>query len=390
MRNDLPTMVNHLRKCPLQPSDVTDWACGQHINKYDRSSGSGPRSVSSTPAIAPQPMFLHPSSSHQPLQNIPGPSFQQFSTNPFISQPSLSPQLSPLLINNPSPTTIINAPIPLPHPPNANALGFLMHGSPNISSGPPSRPSSGPLSHLQGPSISRPQSQFSHGFDQQSFNIHIGRITVAAGLSISWTDNPEVRSVFRMFFPWVQLPSRKTLSRSVLPALQSSLRAQAQKETRGTNCTLQCDGWTGVNSHHLIAFMITVWPKVCIYVYSDIFFCYISSPGQIYSIRVHDAHGQEKNAENLLQLLLSVIEDVKNGWRSNVVAVCSDASGESRKARRLLREMYPHLVTLDCYAHQVCRDFCLYIYICLQFIDKPHCWRFLQMQLKCFGICGPR
>jgi len=73
---------------------------------------------------------------------------------------------------------------------------------------------------------------------------------------------------------------------------------------------------------------------------------------------VHDAHGQEKTAENLLEHLLSVITEVETDWGCHVVAVCSDASGESRKAQRLLREKFPHLVTPDCYAHQVCGHFC--------------------------------
>ena len=68
---------------------------------------------------------------------------------------------------------------------------------------------------------------------------------------------------------------------------------------------------------------------------------------------MHDAHGQAKNAENLLDLLLSVIDEVQTDWGCVVVAVCSDASGESQKARRLLRDKHPRLVTLDCYAHQV-------------------------------------
>lgn len=80
--------------------------------------------------------------------------------------------------------------------------------------------------------------------------------------------------------------------------------------------------------------MITVWPKVCIYV--GLIFCYISSPQQIHSIQVHDAHGQAKNAENILDLLLSVITEVQTDWGSMVAAVCSDASGESQKARKLL------------------------------------------------------
>jgi len=108
-----------------------------------------------------------------------------------------------------------------------------------------------------------------------------------------------------------------------------------------------------ISLHHLIAFMITVWPKVCVYV--RLIFCHISSLQQIHSIQVHDAHGQAKNAENLLALLLSVITEVRTDWGSTVVAVCSDASGESRKAQKLLREKHPHLVTLDCYAHQVWR-----------------------------------
>ena len=81
----------------------------------------------------------------------------------------------------------------------------------------------------------------------------------------------------------------------------------------------------------LIAFMITVWPKVCLD--ADVIHCCGLSLNQIHSIRVHDAHGQEKNAENLLELLFSVIEEVRTEWGANVVAVCSDASGESRKAQ---------------------------------------------------------
>ena len=40
-------------------------------------------------------------------------------------------------------------------------------------------------------------------------------------------------------------------------------------------------------------------------------------------------------------------------WGVKIVAVCTDASGESRKARKLLKAKLPHLVTPDCYVHQV-------------------------------------
>ena len=380
MRSDIATMLSHLRKCPLQPLDVTEWASREYATKYARSSRL---SAPFTPSLMVPSTSLHPSPSHQAMQNTLGLPFHQFSPSPYHPQPMLSPQLSPLHM---SPAMIINVPTPLPHPSETNALGFIMQESPNSSSGPPSRPTSGMSLYPQGLTISRPQSQQPRSFDQQGFGIHIGRMTVAAGLPLSWTDNPEVRSVFQMFFPWAQLPSRKTLSRSILPALQSGLRAQAQKETKGSNCTLQCDGWTAMSMHHLIAFMITVWPKVRLDTGT---ICYHDLPlNQIHSIRVHDAHGQEKNAENLLELLFSVIEEVRTEWGANVVAVCSDASGESRKARRLLREKLPHLVTLDCYAHQVCKHFRAF-FSGSQSTDQPHRWRLLQMQLGCSRICRP-
>lgn len=74
---------------------------------------------------------------------------------------------------------------------------------------------------------------------------------------------------------------------------------------------------------------------------------------KIHTLRVHDSSGESKTADKLLALLESVIKEAETDWGVRVVAVCTDASGESRKARRLLKVKFPHLVTPDCYAHQV-------------------------------------
>ena len=269
IRSDIPTMLSHLRKCKNQPEDVKSWAEGEYTKNYSRSRASIPPHSFAVPSV-PIP---YASSSHHPIQNLPPISLEHFPPSPLGFQPELTPQLSPL---------VVNAPIPQSYSPYVNALGFSAQPSPNLSPHLPlSRPPSSSSFYPHGSTVSRPpssSSSHSHysalpqplprsassGFNQRTFDMCVGRMTVAAGLPMSWTDNPEVRSVFRTFFPWVQLPSRKTLSRSILPTLQSSLRTQAQKEARGSNCTLQCDGWTGINSHHLIAFMITVWPKVCV------------------------------------------------------------------------------------------------------------------------------
>ena len=69
---------------------------------------------------------------------------------------------------------------------------------------------------------------------------------------------------------------------------------------------------------------------------------------------MHDASLEWKTAENLIVLLEDVLKVLQMEWNVNVVAVVTDASGESRKAHRLLGRKYLWLVALDCYAHQVC------------------------------------
>ena len=59
-------------------------------------------------------------------------------------------------------------------------------------------------------------------------------------------------------------------------------------------------------------------------------------------------------AENLLKWMLEVKRIAEEEWSVVVVAFTTDASGESRKARKLLvTRHFPHLLGPDCYAHQV-------------------------------------
>ena len=66
-----------------------------------------------------------------------------------------------------------------------------------------------------------------------------------------------------------------------------------------------------------------------------------------------DVSSQRKTAQHLKELLISVIDEVQTTWKTTIVAVTSDASGESRAARKQLVEEFPSLVSADCYAHQV-------------------------------------
>ena len=68
---------------------------------------------------------------------------------------------------------------------------------------------------------------------------------------------------------------------------------------------------------------------------------------------MHDTSGERKTANNLMIHLKNAINTVRTDYHAHVAGVVTDASGECRRARRLLAEEYPEIVFLDCYAHQV-------------------------------------
>lgn len=99
---------------------------------------------------------------------------------------------------------------------------------------------------------------------QNTFNTRLGRLTASAGLPLSWIENPEFLLLCQEFVhPSANVPSRKVLTRRILPAIQREFRKRAQAAIKkGSKATVQADGWSAINDHHLNAFMITVEQKV--------------------------------------------------------------------------------------------------------------------------------
>jgi hypothetical protein len=91
----------------------------------------------------------------------------------------------------------------------------------------------------------------------------MARITASAGFSLSWIDNPAWLDFLDEFLPAARSPSRKVLTNRIIPAALELYQAEAKAAAKGREATIQADGWTGINHHHLIAFMITVDGKVC-------------------------------------------------------------------------------------------------------------------------------
>lgn len=97
---------------------------------------------------------------------------------------------------------------------------------------------------------------------QTTFETRITRLTAAAGLPLSWVDNPEWIDFIHEFLPGAVSPSRRVLTSRLVPRAAENYRQIAKESSKDQNATIQADGWTGINFHHLLGFMITVNKKV--------------------------------------------------------------------------------------------------------------------------------
>ncbi|KAF5350685.1 hypothetical protein D9756_008505 [Leucocoprinus leucothites] len=291
---------------------------------------------SSTPSQShPQSHGLPPSGSS--TSNLSIPATTPFAVpTPLITSASLTPTdtLSPLLFRSPSeqqssqlPQSGTSTPrlVGFHHAPPAGSHSILVAQALNRQNSHATmlRDPGGPLQYLNW-STER----------QQAFEYRLARLTVAAGLPLSWVENLELILLIEELAPAARVLSRKVLTNRIIPDLVGHLHTVNKRSVDGGFATLQADGWTGGNYHHLIAFMITVLT-------------------QLFTVKVADETTQRKTAEKFLELLEKVYHEVEKEWNITIVAIVTDASGETRKARREFVKKYPSVVVLDCYAHQI-------------------------------------
>lgn len=92
---------------------------------------------------------------------------------------------------------------------------------------------------------------------QERFETHIANITASCGFSLNWIENQAVRSFMNEFFPFANPISSYQLSNCIIPHEVKRYWQAVKNCCRGSDATLQTDGWTGINFCYLLAFMIT-------------------------------------------------------------------------------------------------------------------------------------
>ena len=252
IRGETSTLLNHLRRCEHQPQDVQGEA---EIAYWVRK-----RTAAATVAF---PAVQDGTPNFLPLdvtQGTPGPGYLPI---PFVNAPNF--YQGPTSSGGSTPAeSRANSPYP-------DSLIIRQSGSRSSSVARSSRSSA-----VRSSSIARSSSVTAHSANrnshaewsvdrQNTFNTRLGRLTASAGLPISWIENPEFTLFCQEFVhPSANIPSRKVLTRRILPTIKREFRKKAQAAIkRGSNATIQGDGWSAINEHHLNAFMMTVERKVC-------------------------------------------------------------------------------------------------------------------------------
>jgi hypothetical protein len=92
---------------------------------------------------------------------------------------------------------------------------------------------------------------------QARFNSRVARLTAACGFAFQWVNNPEWIAFCNEFVPSASHIDRRSLANKYIPAEVKKFRDAAISRSKGLEATIQCDGWSGINFHHYLAFMVT-------------------------------------------------------------------------------------------------------------------------------------
>ena len=238
IRGETSTLLNHLRKCEHQPKSVQDDAEAECVARKNKPHKMGPPTFA-IPVIQDGVTSLLPLDTPQGSQ----PHGTPYLPVPFVGVPASYPGS----ISSGASTrgdSRSNSPYP---------DGFLLRRS-------GSRSSSVAAYSANHNSLTEWTTD-----RQNTFNTRLGRMTASATLPISWIENPELILFCQEFVhPSAIVPSRKVMTRRILPAIKREFRKKAQALIkRGSKATIQGDGWSAINEHHLNAFMMTVEQKVC-------------------------------------------------------------------------------------------------------------------------------
>ena len=93
--------------------------------------------------------------------------------------------------------------------------------------------------------------------DRAHFGAWLAWITASCGFPFSWVEDPEWLGFLQEFLPTAEPIKCQSLANHWIPLEVGKFCQEAKNHSRGLEGTIQCDGWSGINFYHFIAFMLT-------------------------------------------------------------------------------------------------------------------------------------
>ncbi|KIK79699.1 hypothetical protein PAXRUDRAFT_160608 [Paxillus rubicundulus Ve08.2h10] len=128
---------------------------------------------------------------------------------------------------------------------------------------------------------------------------------------------------------------RKQLSGCILDEEAGKVVEEMKQVLKENFVMGQSDGWKNITKTSLVASLINV-------------------EYMPYPLNTHDMSGLPKTAEQQLEFVVSKITYAVDILKVQVVVWCTDTRGDVAKMHHLLVKKMPHIVVVDCWAHQVC------------------------------------
>ena len=124
--------------------------------------------------------------------------------------------------------------------------------------------------------------------------------------------------------------------------------------------TIAFDSWTDNSHNQLLAVTVTTSEEPRQVLLSGLFVLSVAAciglrgvaVMQVFTKKTINITSSPKTGDKTFEHMKEEIQELESHNKVTVICVVSDAAGEASKARRLLREWKPSLLTLDCYSHQ--------------------------------------
>ncbi|KAI0060343.1 hypothetical protein BV25DRAFT_948780 [Artomyces pyxidatus] len=169
---------------------------------------------------------------------------------------------------------------------------------------------------------------------QQLYSRDMCRLFVSCGMSWNMADDIEMHLFMGKWIPGSIVPGRRSLSGVFLDRAVAEAELKTRLRVNGKMGTGQCDGWKNCAKIPVVSSMMSVERK------ADL-------------LRTHDMAGEPKTGDRLLEVIRDDIVYAKDHFGVETIGWCTDDGPDGKKARRLLKELMPYIITLVCWAHQI-------------------------------------